>query len=75
MYLPENDKCYNLNKSVNGGMVYADGLYLTQPGSGVLFGERLILDLYKTYTRKKSCMFKNIPLLYLLLQCLAKNVS
>ena len=54
MYLRKNGKCYNLKKTIDGGMhisprpkltgVYADGLYLCRRGSGVLFGKGLILE-------------------------------
>ena len=52
MYLRKNGKCYNLKKTIDGGMhiscrpnltsVYADGLYLKR-GSTIRVGEGLIL--------------------------------
>ena len=68
MYLRKNGKCYNLKKTIDGGMhiscrpnltsVYADGLYLKR-GSAIHVGEGLILG--------KNSPFKNIPLLGLIL--------
>ena len=65
MYLRKNGKCYDLKKTMDGGMhisprpkltgVYGDGLYLRRPGSGILGGEGLILG--------RNSPFKNIPIL------------
>ncbi len=53
MYLRKNGKCYDLKKTMDGGIhisprpkltgVYGNGLYLRRPGSGILGGEGLIL--------------------------------
>ena len=65
MYLRKDGKCYDLKKTTNGAMqisprpkltgVYADGLYLRRPGSGIFGGEGLILG--------RNSPFKNIPIL------------
>ena len=65
MYLRKDGKCYDLKKTTNGAMqisprpkltsVYADGLYLRRPGSGIFDGEGLILG--------RNSPFKNIPIL------------